>query len=44
MDKGSKIRTGKIIHDSVWGTDYLSPHWNIGKKLSEDQQNDDFKP
>jgi HD superfamily phosphohydrolase len=21
-----KIRSGKIIHDSVWGTDYLSPH------------------
>ena len=20
------IRSGKIIHDSVWGTDYLSPH------------------
>jgi len=24
--KFPKIRTGKIIHDSVWGTDYLSPH------------------
>jgi len=22
----TKIRMGKIIHDSVWGTDYLSPH------------------